>query len=138
MDDGTILLIDGGSVYPRIAKTLGQRLQLTHVHGSTAGLEFANGCFNLNGVIIDLVQGTAPNPSSQPSMLSLWIVDQLREFSTCSQIPIAVVSHWSPQMICSAAKRFGIEDFQSTYDYFQMSDVDSMVEFFKSAPDTAN
>jgi hypothetical protein len=134
MDDGDdlekrhLLLIDGGNIYERLTQRLSDSFRLQHLHCPSSGLSYANSTFKLDGIVVDLVQGPNPSPTATPSLLGLWVVNQLREFTSCSNVPIAVVSHWPWQVVEKAASASGVELLDC--EYFQMSNSEAIVEYF--------
>lgn len=130
-----LLLIDGGSVYQRLIKRLADRFELVHAKSPAEGLDFAVNSDSLYGVIVDLNQNPRPSGMLRPSLLGLWVVDQLREFATCSDIPILVVSHWQTDVIVRAATHSGIDFAGFDYEYIQMSRIDQILDFFNHESD---
>ena len=126
-----ILVIDGGNMYQRLLDRLHECFDLVHLHSPTEGLEFANNCSSLDGILVDLMHSAPTGEMMRPSLLGLWVVEQLREFATCFEIPILVASHWKAEIIAEAAKTAKIDFRNIDCHYVQMSEVDAIMEFFR-------
>jgi len=126
-----LLLIDNGSVSPKLLEIVTKRFELVHVFGSASGIDHAKNRFEPDAILVDLPKSSETGAVNEPRLLDLWVVDQIRDIPVCFDIPIAVVSKWNEE---------GVQKQQFNAlrcRYFHLDAVEETLKYLTGGPSDA-